>query len=142
MFVSSKDPLGLLGSPPRLCPCRNCSLLLIVSQGDVEAGKVTEQAQCLPQAGSAAWYPGLGAQAQQEACKGPSADSFLCPPPQEYEPTIFYPTRSLDLLHRDLTTQCEKMDIPFLSYLPTEVQLINDAYGLVVDAVLGPGVQP
>ncbi|XP_064453319.1 yjeF N-terminal domain-containing protein 3 isoform X1 [Mirounga angustirostris] len=38
----------------------------------------------------------------------------------EYEPTIFYPTRSLDLLHRDLTTQCEKMDIPFLSYLPTE----------------------
>ncbi|KAF3829226.1 hypothetical protein GH733_003490 [Mirounga leonina] len=60
----------------------------------------------------------------------------------EYEPTIFYPTRSLDLLHRDLTTQCEKMDIPFLSYLPTEVQLINNAYGLVVDAVLGPGVQP
>ncbi|XP_048650826.1 yjeF N-terminal domain-containing protein 3 isoform X3 [Marmota marmota marmota] len=42
----------------------------------------------------------------------------------------------------DLTTQCEKMDIPFLSYLPTEVQLINDAYGLVVDAVLGPGVEP
>jgi hypothetical protein len=42
-------------------------------------------------------------------------------PPQEYEPTIFYPTRSLDGLHRDLTTQCEKMDIPFLSYLPTEV---------------------
>nr|XP_020039318.1 yjeF N-terminal domain-containing protein 3 isoform X3 [Castor canadensis] len=60
----------------------------------------------------------------------------------EYEPTIFYPTRSLDGLHRDLTTQCEKMDIPFLSYLPTEVQLINDAYGLVVDAVLGPGVEP
>ncbi|EHH29847.1 hypothetical protein EGK_10364 [Macaca mulatta] len=50
--------------------------------------------------------------------------------------------RSLDLLHRDLTTQCEKMDIPFLSYLPTEVQLINEAYGLVVDAVLGPGVEP
>ncbi|KAM7141651.1 LOW QUALITY PROTEIN: yjeF N-terminal domain-containing protein 3 [Molossus nigricans] len=55
--------------------------------------------------------------------------------------TIFYPT-SLDPLHRDLTTQCEKMDIPFLSYLPTEVQLINDAYGLVVDAMLGPGVEP
>ncbi|ELK19225.1 YjeF N-terminal domain-containing protein 3 [Pteropus alecto] len=60
----------------------------------------------------------------------------------EYEPTIFYPTRSLDPLHRDLTTQCEKIDIPFLSFLPTEVQLINDAYGLVVDAVLGPGVEP
>uniref|UniRef100_A0A8B9W7F2 NADH dehydrogenase [ubiquinone] 1 alpha subcomplex subunit 13 n=1 Tax=Bos mutus grunniens TaxID=30521 RepID=A0A8B9W7F2_BOSMU len=60
----------------------------------------------------------------------------------EYEPTIFYPTRSPDPLHRDLTTQCEKMDIPFLSYLPTEVQLINNAYRLVVDAVLGPGVEP
>ncbi|XP_059552065.1 yjeF N-terminal domain-containing protein 3 isoform X2 [Myotis daubentonii] len=69
----------------------------------------------------------------------------VCGPEQngaEYEPTIFYPTRSLDPLHQDLTTQCEKMDIPFLSYLPTEVQLINDAYGLVVDAVLGPGVEP
>lgn len=26
--------------------------------------------------------------------------------------------------------------------LPSQVQLINDAYGLVVDAVLGPGVEP
>ncbi|XP_030743902.1 yjeF N-terminal domain-containing protein 3 [Echinops telfairi] len=60
----------------------------------------------------------------------------------EYEPTIFYPVRSLDPLHRDLTTQCEKMDIPFLSYLPAEVRLINDAYRLVVDAVLGPGAGP
>lgn len=40
---------------------------------------------------------------------------------QDYEPTIFYPKRSLDPLYRDFTTQCEKMDIPFLSYLPTEV---------------------
>ncbi|CAN8201430.1 unnamed protein product [Coccothraustes coccothraustes] len=55
----------------------------------------------------------------------------------DYEPTIFYPKRSPDPLHRDFTTQCEKMDIPFLSYLPAEVQLINDAYNAVVDAVLG-----
>ncbi|XP_056374193.1 yjeF N-terminal domain-containing protein 3 [Hyla sarda] len=55
----------------------------------------------------------------------------------DYEPTIFYPKRSLDNIYKDLTIQCEKMDIPFLSYLPTEVQLINDAYNLVVDAVLG-----
>ncbi|XP_021400554.1 yjeF N-terminal domain-containing protein 3 [Lonchura striata] len=54
-----------------------------------------------------------------------------------YEPTIFYPKRSPEPLHRDFTTQCEKMDIPFLSYLPTEVQLIDDAYNAVVDAVLG-----
>uniref|UniRef100_A0A8B9F416 YjeF N-terminal domain-containing protein n=1 Tax=Amazona collaria TaxID=241587 RepID=A0A8B9F416_9PSIT len=56
---------------------------------------------------------------------------------QDYEPTIFYPKRSPDPLYQDFTTQCEKMDIPFLSYLPTEVQLINDAYNAVVDAVLG-----
>ncbi|XP_060152936.1 yjeF N-terminal domain-containing protein 3 isoform X2 [Globicephala melas] len=43
---------------------------------------------------------------------------------------------------RHLRVFCEKMDIPFLSYLPTEVQLINNAYRLVVDAVLGPGVEP
>ncbi|XP_076409159.1 yjeF N-terminal domain-containing protein 3 isoform X5 [Peromyscus maniculatus bairdii] len=85
----------------------------------------------------------------------------------EYQPSIFCPVRSADALHRDLTTQCEKMDIPFLSFLPAEVscthsdpatahlpsrpltpphspqvRLIDDAYGLVVDAVLGPGVRP
>ncbi|XP_048845748.1 yjeF N-terminal domain-containing 3 isoform X2 [Brienomyrus brachyistius] len=46
--------------------------------------------------------------------------------------------RSSHPLHQDFTVQCEKMDIPFLSYLPTEVQLINDAYNLVIDAILGP----
>ncbi|XP_060641157.2 yjeF N-terminal domain-containing protein 3 isoform X1 [Anolis sagrei] len=60
----------------------------------------------------------------------------------EYEPTIFYPKRSSNPLYRDFTTQCEKMDIPFLSYLPTEVQLISDAYNLVVDAVLGVEANP
>ncbi|RXN27132.1 yjeF N-terminal domain-containing 3-like isoform X1 [Labeo rohita] len=56
----------------------------------------------------------------------------------EYIPTVFTPKRSSDALHQDLMLQCERMDLPFLSYLPTEVQLINDAYNLVVDAVLGP----
>ncbi|XP_041530725.1 yjeF N-terminal domain-containing protein 3 isoform X2 [Microtus oregoni] len=60
----------------------------------------------------------------------------------DYQPSIFCPARSADALHCDLTTQCEKMDIPFLSFLPAEVRLIDDAYGLVVDAVLGPGVRP
>ncbi|KAM8962020.1 yjeF N-terminal domain-containing protein 3 [Pelodytes ibericus] len=60
----------------------------------------------------------------------------------DYEPTIFYPKRSLDTLYKDFTIQCEKMDIPFLSYLPTEVQLINDAYNLVVDALLGIEAEP
>ncbi|XP_056133650.1 yjeF N-terminal domain-containing 3 isoform X3 [Lampris incognitus] len=60
----------------------------------------------------------------------------------EYEPTIYYPKRSSHSLHQDFTVQCEKMDIPFLSYLPTEVQLINDAYNLVIDAILGPETDP
>ncbi|KAK6467452.1 yjeF N-terminal domain-containing protein 3-like [Huso huso] len=55
----------------------------------------------------------------------------------EYEPTIFYPKRTQNTMYQDFTTQCEKMDIPFLSYLPTEVQLINDAYNIVIDAILG-----
>ncbi|KAJ6655169.1 hypothetical protein lerEdw1_005647 [Lerista edwardsae] len=61
---------------------------------------------------------------------------------EEYEPTIFYPKRSPNPLYRDFTTQCEKMDIPFLSYLPAEVQLISDAYNLVIDAVLGVEADP
>ncbi|KAG5847864.1 yjeF N-terminal domain-containing protein 3-like [Anguilla anguilla] len=60
----------------------------------------------------------------------------------EYAPTIFYPKRSSDSLNQDLMVQCERMDIPSLSYLPTEVQLLNDAYNLVVDAVLGPEADP
>ncbi|XP_066508256.1 yjeF N-terminal domain-containing 3-like isoform X2 [Hoplias malabaricus] len=56
----------------------------------------------------------------------------------EYMPTVFYPKRSSHSLQQDFTAQCERMDIPFLSYLPTEVQLINEAYNLIVDAVLGP----
>ncbi|XP_032803701.2 NAD(P)H-hydrate epimerase isoform X2 [Petromyzon marinus] len=54
-----------------------------------------------------------------------------------YEPTIFYPKRPNKPLFQALTTQCERMDIPFLSYLPTQVQLLNDAYSLVVDAIFG-----
>lgn len=60
----------------------------------------------------------------------------------EYEPTIYYPKRSAQSPHQDFTVQCEKMDIPFLSYLPTEVQLINDAYNIVIDAILGPESDP
>ncbi|NXK84037.1 YJEN3 protein, partial [Amazona guildingii] len=59
----------------------------------------------------------------------------------DYEPTIFYPKRSPDPLYQDFTTQCEKMDIPnllpTLCVCPLKVQLINDAYNAVVDAVLG-----
>lgn len=63
----------------------------------------------------------LGCRWEQEG------DSLPPPSPnpgssQEYQPSIFCPVRSADALHRDLTTQCEKMDIPFLSFLPAEVR--------------------
>lgn len=48
----------------------------------------------------------------------------------EYQPSIFCPARSADALHRDLTTQCEKMDIPFLSFLPAEVRCTHSAPAL------------
>lgn len=37
---------------------------------------------------------------------------------QGYEPLIFYPKRPNKPLFQGLTTQCEKMEIPFLSNMP------------------------
>ncbi|XP_069463244.1 NAD(P)H-hydrate epimerase [Ambystoma mexicanum] len=54
-----------------------------------------------------------------------------------YEPAIFYPKRPSMPLFEGLTTQCQKMDIPFLSEFPEEVELIDEAYRLVVDAIFG-----
>ncbi|MGH0178977.1 UNVERIFIED_CONTAM: hypothetical protein FKN15_000286 [Acipenser sinensis] len=54
-----------------------------------------------------------------------------------YEPTIVYPKRPNKPLFENLTTQCEKMGIPFLPELPTEPQLIDQAYNLVIDAIFG-----
>ncbi|XP_024909559.1 yjeF N-terminal domain-containing protein 3-like [Cynoglossus semilaevis] len=73
---------------------------------------------------------------------GNSSITAKCTSQQEYEPIIYHPKRSSQSVHQDFTVQCEKMDIPFLSYLPTEVQLINDAYNLVIDAMLGPESDP
>ncbi|XP_056438484.1 NAD(P)H-hydrate epimerase [Gadus chalcogrammus] len=53
-----------------------------------------------------------------------------------YEPTILYPKRPNKPLFLGLTTQCEKMDIPFLSEMP-EAKLVDQAYNLVVDAIFG-----
>lgn len=74
---------------------------------------------------------GLGSHWAQEPGRTPSRrhhhrTRFL----QEYQPSIFCAARSADALHRDLTTQCEKMDIPFLSFLPAEVSCAHPAPGL------------
>ncbi|KAJ7307569.1 hypothetical protein JRQ81_009595 [Phrynocephalus forsythii] len=54
-----------------------------------------------------------------------------------YEPALYYPKRPEKPLFEGLTTQCEKMDIPFLSEFPSEAELIDEVYGLVVDAIFG-----
>lgn len=40
---------------------------------------------------------------------------------QGYQPTIYYPKRPNKPLFTGLVTQCQKMDIPFLSEMPPEV---------------------
>lgn len=53
-----------------------------------------------------------------------------------YEPTILYPKRPNKPLFQGLTTQCQKMDIPFLTEMP-EAEVIDEAYNLVIDAIFG-----
>ncbi|XP_062898038.1 NAD(P)H-hydrate epimerase [Mobula hypostoma] len=54
-----------------------------------------------------------------------------------YKPAIFYPKQSSKPLFQSLTTQCQKMDIPFLAEFPSEPALIDEVYNLVVDAIFG-----
>uniref|UniRef100_A0A3Q3K176 NAD(P)H-hydrate epimerase n=1 Tax=Monopterus albus TaxID=43700 RepID=A0A3Q3K176_MONAL len=53
-----------------------------------------------------------------------------------YEPTILYPKRPNKPLFQGLTTQCQKMEIPFLTEMP-EAEVIEEAYNLVIDAIFG-----
>ncbi|KAM8840305.1 NAD(P)H-hydrate epimerase isoform 1-T2 [Spinachia spinachia] len=53
-----------------------------------------------------------------------------------YEPTILYPRRPNKPLFQGLTTQCHKMEIPFLTEMP-EAAVIDEAYNLVIDAIFG-----
>lgn len=59
-----------------------------------------------------------------------------------YRPTLFYPKQTNKPLFKNLTTQCEKLDIPFLSFLPSDPTLLNDSYNLVVDALFGFSFKP
>ncbi|XP_078061421.1 NAD(P)H-hydrate epimerase [Mustelus asterias] len=54
-----------------------------------------------------------------------------------YEPSIFYPKRPSKPLFEALTTQCQKMDIPFLTEFPSEPLFIDEVYNLIVDAIFG-----
>lgn len=53
-----------------------------------------------------------------------------------YEPTILYPKRPSKPLFQGLTTQCEKMEIPFIAEMP-EAKVVDEAYNLVIDAIFG-----
>ncbi|XP_068189061.1 NAD(P)H-hydrate epimerase-like [Antennarius striatus] len=53
-----------------------------------------------------------------------------------YEPAILYPKRPNKRLFQGLTTQCERMDIPFLTEMP-EADVIDEAYNVVIDAIFG-----
>ncbi|XP_065063932.1 NAD(P)H-hydrate epimerase-like [Rhopilema esculentum] len=53
-----------------------------------------------------------------------------------FDPAIVYPKRSSKELFTNLTTQCERMDIPFLTEMPTKPQ-IDGTYKLIVDAIFG-----
>ncbi|UYV71115.1 APOA1BP [Cordylochernes scorpioides] len=58
-----------------------------------------------------------------------------------YEPSLFYPKQPSKPLFQQLTTQCQEMGIPSLSFLP-ESQLISDSYTLVIDALFGFSFRP
>ncbi|XP_008421175.1 NAD(P)H-hydrate epimerase [Poecilia reticulata] len=53
-----------------------------------------------------------------------------------YEPAVLYPKRPSKPPFQGLTTQCEKMEIPFLTDMP-EAKVIDEAYNLVIDAIFG-----
>ncbi|KAK7802581.1 hypothetical protein U0070_010665 [Myodes glareolus] len=54
-----------------------------------------------------------------------------------YQPTIYYPKKPNKPLFTGLVTQCQKMDIPFLSEMPPEPMMVDELYELVVDAIFG-----
>lgn len=49
---------------------------------------------------------------------------------------IYYPKKSEKQLFKNLVTQCEKMDIPFVNEIPSAAQIDAD-YKMVVDAIFG-----
>uniref|UniRef100_A0A1I8F3P0 NAD(P)H-hydrate epimerase n=1 Tax=Macrostomum lignano TaxID=282301 RepID=A0A1I8F3P0_9PLAT len=54
-----------------------------------------------------------------------------------YKLTLFYPKTPSKPAYRQLLNQCEKLDIPFLSYMPGDVQVLQHNYGLIIDALFG-----
>ncbi|XP_076864415.1 NAD(P)H-hydrate epimerase [Brachyhypopomus gauderio] len=53
-----------------------------------------------------------------------------------YEPSVLYPKRPNKPLFHNLTTQCERMEMSFLTEMP-EAEEIDEVYNFVVDAIFG-----
>ena len=56
---------------------------------------------------------------------------------QGFSPAIFYPKQSSKPLFQNLTTQCEKMKMPFIESLPEDTTSLINSYSLIVDALFG-----
>ncbi|XP_055873277.1 NAD(P)H-hydrate epimerase-like [Biomphalaria glabrata] len=59
-----------------------------------------------------------------------------------YKPTLFYPKQNNKPLFKALALQCERLDIPTLSFFPTDPQCVVDSFNLVVDAIFGFSYKP
>ena len=59
-----------------------------------------------------------------------------------FNPVVFYPKRTSKTLYENLTTQCERMEIPFINEWPSSVDELNASYNLVVDALFGFSFKP
>lgn len=59
-----------------------------------------------------------------------------------YKPTLFYPKQPNKPLFKALALQCERLDIPTLSFFPTDPQCIVDSFNLVVDGLFGFSYKP
>ncbi|KAK3928527.1 NAD(P)H-hydrate epimerase [Frankliniella fusca] len=58
-----------------------------------------------------------------------------------FSPSLYYPKKTEKPLYDNLLHQCISMDIPIMEDAPT-VDVLNDSYGLIVDALFGFSFKP
>lgn len=58
-----------------------------------------------------------------------------------YKPSVFYPKKSNKQLLKNLTIQCQEMEIPILPSLP-DAKNISESYNIAIDALFGFSFKP